>query len=294
MGSLRFESAATIGAGLGLRYPFFICSLEFCMVAAPMRPRSVLSSPFLRSIELQHDRVAAGEFPFTLPFFTRGEFRIEFKRPITFLVGENGSGKSTLLEALAAHCGFHSSGGSRDHVEHRGEDRASPARVLAGALRFGWKPKVTHGFFFRAESFFQVATRLDAHSPGSYGGHELHAQSHGESFLSLFLDRFGDERTCIYLMDEPEAALSPERQLAFLALLHRWHGSGRVQAIIATHAPMLMAYPEATLLSLDGSAIEPIALRDTNHYRRMKSFLDEPERYIRAILDVEEEEAGDQ
>jgi len=260
-----------------------------------MRPRSALSSPFLRSIELPRDRVTKGEFPFTLPIFTQDEFRIEFERPITLLVGENGSGKSTLLEALAAHCGFHSSGGSRDHVEHRAEteeDHEPPARVLARALRFGWKPKVTHGFFFRAESFFQVATRLDAFSPGSYGGRELHAQSHGESFLSLFLDRFGNNRNCVYLIDEPEAALSPERQLAFLTLLHRWHRSRRVQAIIATHAPMLMAYPEAAILSLDGGAVEPVAFRDTNHYRRMKSFLDAPERYVRAILDAEEEEEG--
>jgi predicted ATPase len=263
-----------------------------------MRSRSVLASPFLRSVGLLRERITPDEFPFTLPFLANGESRIDFDRPITFLVGENGSGKSTLLEALAAHCGFHSQGGSRDHAEHRGdigEEREPPARVLARALRFGWKPKVTNGFFFRAESFFQVAARLDAFSPGAYGERELHAQSHGESFLSLFRDRFGDRSNCVYLMDEPEAALSPERQLAFLALLHRWHRSRRVQAIIATHAPMLMAYPEATILSLDSGTIEPIAFRDTNHYRRMKSFLDAPERYVRALLkDAEDEKSAEE
>jgi len=261
-----------------------------------MRSASVQKAPFLQAIELMPERVAAGRFPFTIPFLAQGAFRLDFDRPITFLVGENGTGKSTLLEAIAYHCGFHPRGGSRDHVSVRASEVADdpPAdKALAAALRFAWRPKVTNGFFFRAESFFEVATRLDHFSPGAYGERELHSQSHGESFLSLFRDRFGDHANCIYLMDEPEAALSPQRQMAFLTLLHRWHGSRRVQAIIATHAPMLMAYPGAAILSLDGDAIEPVPFRDTNHYRRLRRFLDAPERYLEQLLDSAEADETD-
>ena len=280
---------------------FLICSIAHCMVQ-PMRSRTGLPPPFLRVIELQPERVAPEVFPFTLPILARGELRIELERPITLLVGENGSGKSTLLEAIAAHCGFRAEGGSSDHtaISVLSQTRGDTARTLAAAFRFAWKPRVTRGFFFRAETLFALARRVDlvnweeGYEPVT-GARGIDQMSHGEGFIALFANRFGSNSNCIYLMDEPEAALSPERQLAFLAIMHRWHRSGRVQAIIATHAPMLMAYPEAAILSLDGGSVSPVSFLETNHYRRMKSFLDAPERYVRALLaGVEAEDRGDQ
>ena len=254
----------------------------------------MLKAPFLRTIALMRERAAPEKFPFNLPLLAAGEFALSFERPITFVVGENGTGKSTLLEAIAAHCEFDPLGGARTPYRRRSDDEElPPEQALARALRFAWKPRVTNGFFFRAESFHQVATRLDYHSAGSYGGRELHAQSHGEAFMALFQDRFGSRANSLYILDEPEAALSPTRQMAFLALIDRWHRTGRVQAIIATHAPMLMAYPEAAILSLDDGKMTPVAFRETNHYRRLKSFLDRPESYLRALLEDSDEAKED-
>jgi predicted ATPase len=242
------------------------------------------------------DRTSPGRFPFTLPFLAGGDFRLEFERPITFLVGENGSGKSTLLEAIveaiADHCGFSPHGGHSEHrLSHRFRSAEGDAEeqqtALSAALRMAWKPKVANGLFFRAESFFDVARYLDRVGSRQYRGRDLHALSHGESVLAFLDTRVEEDERNIVLLDEPEAALSPERQMALVTLLHRWHRSGRVQAIIATHAPIVMAYPEATILSLDGDEIRPIAFRDTNHYRRLKSFLDAPERYLRRLLEDE-------
>jgi predicted ATPase len=242
------------------------------------------------------ERAAPGRFPFTLPFLAGGDFRLDFAQAITFLVGENGTGKSTLLEAIAAHCGFNPQGGGSTHYfsrEREDGEEPPPERVLAGALRLSWKPKVTNGLFFRAESFFNLATYLDEVGSRRYGARELHALSHGEAFFGFLQNRLSEHERNIVLLDEPEAALSPTRQMAFLALLHRWHRAGTVQAIIATHAPMLMAYPEATILSLDGGAIQPVALRETNHFRSFKSFLEAPERYLRRLLDEAEDAERD-
>jgi predicted ATPase len=152
---------------------------------------------------------------------------------------------------------------------------------------------VTNGLFFRAESFFDFARHLDALSSGRYAERNLHELSHGESFLRLFENRLGTRSNAIYLLDEPEAALSPARQLAFLRLLHRWHLSGRVQAIIATHSPILMAYPHATILSFEDSAVRETGYRETEHYRLTSAFLAAPERTLRHLLadDDGEEEA---
>ncbi|HYM02546.1 MAG TPA: AAA family ATPase [Stellaceae bacterium] len=246
-------------------------------------------APFLQRVRLIPERVVAGEFPFTLPFLASGRFGIDFTRAITFVVGENGTGKSTLLEAIAGQCGFAAQGGSRDNTL----DRAS-ADPLAHALRLSWKPKVTNGYFFRAESFFALARHLDEMSPGKYGARELRAQSHGESFFGLFENRLGNNVNAVYLLDEPEAALSPSRQMAFLTMLHRWQKSCRVQAIIATHSPILLAYPEAAILSFDGDELRETSYRDTEHYRLTKAFLNDPERHVRHLLaedDASNEEA---
>ena len=257
-----------------------------------MKPTAALSAPFLRSIALLPERAALGRFPFTLPFLAAGAFRLDFEHPITFLVGENGSGKSTLLEAIAAQCGFSPHGGHSEHrLSHRFQQPESEDGEqeipLSAALRMAWKPKVTNGLFFRAESFFDVARYLDRVGSRQYRGRNLHSLSHGESVLAFLDGRVEEDERNIVLLDEPEAALSPERQMALLVLLHRWHRSGRVQAVIATHAPIVMAYPEAVILSLDGDTIRPIEFRNTNHYRRLKSFLDAPERYLRRLLEDE-------
>ncbi|WP_173976546.1 AAA family ATPase [Magnetospirillum sp. LM-5] len=240
-----------------------------------------LFAPFLRRVALLPERGTPG-FPFTtLPFLAGGNFALDFNAPITVLVGENGSGKSTLLEAIAAAAGFPALGGSQDHRPGPEGGRGD----LASALRLSWLPKVSNGFFFRAESFFGLATYIDTVADlDNYGGRCMHAQSHGESFLALFGNRLGSTGRAIYILDEPEVALSPTRQLAFLRILRDWQTSRRVQAIIATHSPILMALPDASLLSLDGGAIHPVRLEETEHFRVTRAFLADPQRAIHELF----------
>ena len=238
--------------------------------------------PFLKNIQTITELVNPKKFPFSIPAFSQG-LNIEFSRNVTFLVGENGSGKSTLLEAIAEGCGFNRSGGSRNH-RYSSSDTSSN---LIDALRFSWLPKVTNGFFMRAESFFNFATYIDelAQEDSSilqaYGGKSLHQQSHGESFLSLFVNHFNQG---IYILDEPEAALSPNRQLVFLALIHELETSGKAQFIIATHSPMLLTYPEAEIFSLDGNQISKIGYQETEHYQITRDFLNNPDHYFRYLF----------
>ena len=200
--------------------------------ASPLRAQG---APFLRRIESLPESIDPTTHPFNIRAFSRGiELTIESK--VTFFVGENGSGKSTLLEAIAECCGFNPEGGSRDHHRAVFADR-SP---LAQALRLTWRPKVTEGFFMRAESFYNFATYLEAVDSDfrSYGGKSLHEQSHGESFIALFANRFEQG---IYLLDEPEAALSPQRQLSFLRIVHDLATPGHAQFLIASHSPILLS-----------------------------------------------------
>ena len=206
---------------------------------------------------------------------------------MTFFVGENGSGKSTLLEALAECCGFGPQGGNRDHHRESLEERSA----LAKALRLSWLPKATEGFFMRAESFYNFATYIDQVSDlRAYGGKALLAQSHGESFLSLFSNRFEQG---LYILDEPEAALSPQRQLSFLRIIHELETAGHAQFLISTHSPIILSYPGAVLFSLDGDAIREIAYRETEHYRVTRDFLNAPERYFKHLFGADNEDEGD-
>jgi predicted ATPase len=183
------------------------------------------AAPFLLRIESVPDKVEREQYPFNIRAFSRG-IDVTCRSTVTFLIGENGSGKSTLLEALAECCGFNPEGGSRDHHRATFADR-SP---LAQALRLSWSRKVTEGFFMRAESFYNFASYIEQVSDmRAYGGKSLHAQSHGESFLSLFANRFEQG---IYILDEPEAALSP-RTIAQMVPSQRWL-AGTVIAAIAT------------------------------------------------------------
>lgn len=241
----------------------------------------VPGSPFLTLVTLRQDRVQPGVYPFNIPLLSSG-LELAFSAPVTFLVGENGSGKSTLLEALAWACGFSAQGGNRDNAYAEGAE----GHALGRALHLRWRQKVAGGFFLRAETFFNFATYLE--TAGStfraYGGRSFHTQSHGEAFLSLFQHRFEDG---LYLLDEPEAALSPQRRLAFLGILHSLTAPRMAQFIIATHSAMLLTFPGATILSLDGSGIRPVAYEDTDHYRITKDFLDAPERFFRHLLSEE-------
>ncbi|CAI7663231.1 unnamed protein product [Penicillium discolor] len=197
------------------------------------------------------------KYPFDIPAIESLK-RLEFSNNITFFVGENGSGKSTLLEGIAHQCGFNTAGGG-DY------------------LRLAWLPKISNGFFMRSESFYQFASHVDeVGSLEYYGGRSLHEQSHGESFLNLFVNRFSSKG--IYLLDEPEAALSPARQLSLLRILHDL--SGTSQFIIATHSPILLGYPDADILNFDDSCIQEMAYEDTEHYQITRSFLENRHRML--------------
>lgn len=237
---------------------------------------------FLTGIRFLRDQVEDFEqYPFTIPAVNSME-QVELSNPITFFVGENGSGKSTLLEAIADKCEFNTAGGGRNN----NYDVHASESVLGEYIRLSWRPKVTNGFFMRAESFYHFATHLeDVDEDGfrSYGGRSLHKQSHGESFLSLFLNRFNGR--ALYLLDEPEAALSPQRQLTFLRILKELTTQENCQFIIATHSPILLGYPDAQILSFDGGTIEEIDYEMTDHYRITKYFLDHREKFLNEILE---------
>ena len=239
--------------------------------------------PFLRSISTIPERIVPGQHPFNIPCLARG-LHLTFKSNVTFLVGENGSGKSTILEAIAEKCGFNLAGGNRDH-EYLLDRVLSD---LAQATKVTWNRKTAEGFFMRAETFFNFANYLDeiGSTFRAYGGKSLLEQSHGESFLSLFVNRF---ESGLYILDEPEAALSPARQLSFLAILHDLETSGHAQFIIATHSPIILSYPGATILNLDSDRISEIDYKETTHYKLTREFLECPERYFRHLfVDPEE------
>jgi predicted ATPase len=227
-------------------------------------------------------------YPFSLPAI-RNLNSITLHPAVTFIVGENGSGKSTLLEAIAVGYGFNPEGGSKNfNFNNRSShsDLHQYLRLPRGARR----PR--DGYFLRAESFFNVATeieRLDS-EPGTgppiapaYGQRQLHEQSHGESFMALLQNRFRGEG--LYILDEPEAALSPQRQLAALARIHELTAK-QSQFIIATHSPIIMAYPNAVIYHCGNDGITRIRYEDTEHYRVTKAFLDDPARTLATFLNA--------
>ena len=246
----------------------------------------MVSTQYVIDVRLKRDEVPSFDvYPFSLSAVKYLDV-LPLHPAVTFLVGENGSGKSTLLEAIAVSCGFNAEGGTKNF---RFGTRTSHSllheyiRVAKGIRR----PK--DGFFLRAESFFNVATeidRLDSEGMGarvidSYGGTSLHEQSHGESFMALMMNRFGGSG--IYLLDEPEAALSPQRQLAALTRIHDLVKADS-QFIIATHSPILMAYPDAFIYACSNGGIDRIDYYDTEHYQVMKDFLANPKRMLDVLL----------
>ncbi len=245
-------------------------------------PLTKMQAPYLKRVWLdekcEFDRAV---YPFCLPLFKNGDFSLEFDTPVTIIVGENGVGKSTILEGIAAVAGYDEAGGG---FRYKPVDHASAVetmgRDLAKALRASWLPKVMRGWFFRAETFFSVARYLDESFliPPDYLSH-----SHGEGFLRFFEERC--TRQGLYIFDEPESALSPTRQIDFLKLLRKMDHSGSCQVIMATHSPILMAYPGARLLSLTKYGLEPIALEQTQHFRLLREFCLGPDLFIETMLD---------
>jgi predicted ATPase len=249
-----------------------------------------LPPPFLKRVWLDLANVEDPDaYPFGLPFL-RGGFEFDFTQPITIIVGENGAGKSTLLEGIAVLAGYDDAGGGKGWtaVDHS-QAREVMGGELSKALRAAWLPKVTQGWFFRAESFFDVARYLDA---GSINGPDFLSYSHGEGFLRFFEERC-QGRHGIFFFDEPESALSPSRQVTFLKLLHAMQLSGICQVIMATHSPLLMAYPAAQLVHLTYRGLRPIALEETEHFRMMRSFWSNPDAFVKDALAEAEKDGAD-
>lgn len=238
-----------------------------------------MNQSFLLSATLKEDQsLDFQSYPFSIPAIQNLDI-LKFDPKVTFLIGENGSGKSTLIEGIAISMGFNAEGGSKNfHFASRSthSDLHQHLRVAKGTLR----PR--DGYFLRAESFYNVATEIDALGVAdAYGGESLHRQSHGESFLSLIMNRFRGNG--LYILDEPEAALSPARQLACLRVIHELVNKGS-QFLIATHSPILMAYPMATIYMLDEEGIKPIRYEDTDHYQVSRMFFDRREQMLRDLF----------
>ncbi len=252
----------------------------------PRRPTASRSNePFLLAMRLLRDEVPSFDvYPFALPAI-RSLNELPLDARVTFMVGENGSGKSTLVEAVAVAAGFNPEGGSRDNnfATRRSDSELHHHVRLVRSTR---RPRT--GYFLRAESFYNVGTEAErivreaGGSFASYGGKSPHEQSHGESFLALVNHRFGPDG--LYILDEPEAALSPQRQLALLVRMHHLVEGGS-QFVIATHSPILLAFPGARLLRLDGERIESVEYRQTEHYALTRDFLNDPDRYLKRLLD---------
>jgi predicted ATPase len=228
---------------------------------------------------------AADEYPFNLPA-VRWTDTLVFHPKVTFLIGENGAGKSTLVEALAVAWGFNPEGGSKNF---NFANRASHSDLHRFVRPVRGVKRPRDGFFLRAESFFNVGTeieRLDEEGGGpplidSYGGQSLHTQSHGESFFALFEHRFGGQG--LHILDEPEAALWPNRQLSFLVRMHELIRDGS-QFIIATHSPIILGYPEATIYRISDHGLETTAYEDTEHYQVTRAFLNRRESMLETLL----------
>jgi predicted ATPase len=249
---------------------------------ASRRNRTIdMPAPYLRRIWLDPSRIDdRAAYPFCLPFL-RDEFDLNFDRSITIIAGENGTGKSTLLEGIAVLAGYDEAGGGKGYrpVDHSNAIEAMGGK-LSSAFRASWLPKVTNGWFFRAESFFSVARYLDeVRSPYA----DFLSHSHGEGFMRFFEERC--QRQGIFIFDEPESALSPARQMEFLKLMRRMDQSGHCQIIMATHSPVLMAYPDARLLRLSKYGLEPVTVKETDHYKVMREFCADPAGFVEAVMD---------
>jgi predicted ATPase len=245
----------------------------------------------MRAVDAEHYWISArferkegwddGAYPFNLPV-VRDLDELVFHPKVTFIVGENGSGKSTLIEALAVAWGFNAEGGSQNF----NFATAASHSALHGFVRPVRSTKrAKDGYFLRAESHFNVASQIDQLGvETSYGGVSLHQQSHGESFFALLDNRF--RGAGLYIMDEPEAALSPNRQLSFLARLHELIGE-KSQFIIATHSPIILGYPDAWIYQTSARGLERVEYEETDHYQVTRSFLNRRDVFLETLLSDE-------
>ena len=234
------------------------------------------AKPYLRSVQVDpHADIDLDSYPFTIPA-VRELGVLEPHPDVTFFVGENGAGKSTVLEAIAVALGLPAEGGPRS--VHRAQQAASPLHRVLRVVR-GWRwPR--NSYFLRAESLFNVFSYMDEIGVGPGSGAGLHLRSHGEAFMALLQ---GFRADGFYLLDEPEAALSPNRQLAALTVIDALVKQG-AQFIIATHSPILLAYPRAKILSFDGTGIAEIGYEDTEHYAVTRDFLNHYPRRLEQLL----------
>ncbi|WP_010096288.1 AAA family ATPase [Ornithinibacillus scapharcae] len=235
---------------------------------------------YIKRVGLKRDHIESYDrFPLNLPVMKQFE-EIILHPNVTYIIGENGMGKSTLLEAIAIGLGFNPEGGTlnfnfSNYDSH--SDLHEYVRIAKGAIR----PK--DSFFFRAESYYNLATNIEElNVVDSYGGVSLHELSHGESYFATFMHRFSGNG--LYILDEPEAALSPLRQMSMLARIHELVKDGS-QFIISTHSPILMAYPEAKIIQLTEDGMEESSLEETNHYKIMKQFMEGRERLLHHLFD---------
>ncbi len=255
-----------------------------------------MAAPYLKFVRRNENvELPADQFPGSIPFVLN--FCIEFSSPVTFFVGENGCGKSTLLEAIAYLVGLPVAGGSfnEDGAGHGPEDES----LLAKAIRVGFSRSVPDAYFFRAEFQAHFASLLDRRRAdpefgfdpySSYGGRPLYSMSHGEAFLSVMQNRF---REGLFLLDEPESALSPKRQLTLLAMMHDRVQRKKTQFVIATHSPILLTYPNAKIVCFDDASLPSISLDETAHFQITQGILNRPESYWKHLRDSGDERKDD-
>ncbi len=243
-----------------------------------------MTAPFLYYLTLDRTRLSEDDYSLSIPAL-QNVSQLDLHPKVTYFIGENGTGKSTLLEAIAVADGFNPEGGSRNFNFSTRDTHSD----LWKCLRLGRGPhpeRRSDGYFLRAESFYNVITEIDNLGvEGGYGGKSLHLRSHGESFFTLFMERFRGNG--FYLLDEPESALSPKRQLSFLTRMHDLIESGS-QFLIATHAPILMAYPDAFIYQFSPQGIERVAYEETEHYQITKLFLSRRESMLKELMRPEE------
>ena len=238
----------------------------------------------LKKITLLRDRVEDWTtYPFSVPTI-EGLAELSLDSRVVFFAGENGSGKSTLLEAIAAHYGFGPEGGNRN-LQNDSTEHNHSTDALVRALRLSFDKRTGAGFFLRAESFFNTASAIDSLGVGNYyGGKSLHAQSHGESFFTLLTNKF--QRNGLFLLDEPEAALSTQRQLAFMVLIHDILKKYKdAQFIISTHSPVLLGYPNARIISFDDGHLHEIDYEETAPVQIVRHFVNHRDGFLRELFE---------
>lgn len=244
--------------------------------------------PFLKRVIFNWDKVERrDEYPFNVPAIQLN--KLDTNNNVIFFVGDNGTGKSTLLEAISFVCGFGNKGGGKYNIFIKPDKSVG----LESVIKLVWYTKINHGFLLRAETFHDFATYIDelANDPfnigvnvyGPYGGKSLHQQSHGEAFFSLFNNRLKEKG--LYILDEPEAALSPQWQLAFLRIIRKLEQLGKAQFLIATHSPIIMAYPNALIYNFTRDGIRKVEYEETEHYQLTKAFLNNRDSFLAKLLD---------